>query len=76
MEYPVQMVQLGRREVVRAGAILLVGMGVVVGKLVRDQEMGQHSVGIDIGGLCRGLSSYFFFCFSDVFMKERNTHRR
>jgi hypothetical protein len=57
MEYPVQRVQLGRRGVVRAGAILLVGMGVVVGKSVRDQGIGQHSVGIDIGGLCRGLSS-------------------
>lgn len=61
MGYPVQRVQPGRRGVVQAAAILLVGMGVVVAKLVRDQGMGQHSVGIDIGGLCRGLSSYLFF---------------
>jgi hypothetical protein len=76
MGYPVQKAQPGWRGVVRAGAILLVGMGVVVRKLVRDQGMGQHSVGVDIGGLCRGLSSYFLFCFSDGFIKERNTHRR
>jgi len=57
MEYPVEKVRPGPWGAVPAGAILLVGTGVEVLKLVRDQGVGQHSVGIDVRGLCRGLSS-------------------
>jgi len=57
MGCPVQRVQLGRRQVAPTAAILPVGMGVVVGKLVRDQEIDPHSMGIGVGGVFRGLSS-------------------